>query len=108
MTNTVIDTGTGVTDSSTGVIAEVIVPGLLTYGPVQFKMVSMCLANPTSAPSRLLGVSPALPLKQLHCSSDCMTMALSRPFKGDRRALAFSTPLFLQAIGGLTLFALCP
>ena len=108
MTNTVIDTGTRVTDSSTGVIAEVLVPGLLTYGPVQFKMVSTCMANPASAPPRLSGVSPALPLKQLQCSSDCMTMALSRPFKGDRRALAFSAPLLLQAIGGLMFFALCP
>ena len=39
--------------------------------------------------------------------SVCMTMALSRPFKEERRALAaLPTPL-LQAIDGVTFLALC-
>ena len=37
-------------------------------------------------------VCPTLPLKQFQCSSD-WTMAFSRPFKKDHRALPLSTPL---------------
>ena len=43
--------------------------------------------KPISSPLRLSEVPPTLPLTQFQCPS-AWTMALSRPFKEERRALA--------------------
>ena len=43
---------------------------LYASNSVQFKMVSMRSEKPICAPPRLSEVSPTLPLKQFHCSSD--------------------------------------
>ena len=66
----------------------------MQFSSVQFKWVFMRSKKPLlCAPPRLSDVSPTLPLKQFRCSSQWLTMALSRPFKDARLTLPLSTPL---------------
>ena len=61
---------------------------------IQFKMASIRSEKHIYAPSLLSEVSPVLPLKQRHCSSDCLSLT----FKEDHRALP----------DGVTSLAFCP
>ena len=75
--------------------------GLYRYsGSLKFKMVSMRSEQPTYPPPYLSYVPPTF---LSNSSNVCLTLgvALSRPFKEDRRALPLSTASLLQMIDGV-------